>query len=98
MNETYYEIMVTKKTSPMVKVAQIVSALMCGFFVVIMFMGLMWGIVLAVAFGVACYFISMYSHVEYEYLYVDKELQIDCILGKSKRKKKECLVYRLYQK
>lgn len=91
MNEVYYEIMVAKKTSPMVKVAQIVTALMCGFFVVIMFMGLIWGIILAVAFGVASHLISMYSHVEYEYLYVDKELQIDCILAKSKRKKRETL-------
>ena len=91
MNEAYYEIMVAKKTSPMVKVAQIITALMCGLFALTMFMGLIWGIILAAAFGVACYFISLYSSVEYEYLYVDKELQIDCILAKSKRKKRETL-------
>lgn len=91
MNEAYYEIMVSKKASPLVKVAQIVAAIMSGFFVLIMFMGIIWGIVLAVAFGVASYVISLYSSVEYEYLYVDKELQIDCILAKSKRKRKETL-------
>lgn len=91
MNEAYYEIMVAKKTSPMVKVAQIVTAIMCVFFVFVMFIGVIWGIVLAVAFGVASYFISLYGSVEYEYLYVDKELQIDCILAKSKRKRRETL-------
>ena len=91
MNEAYYEIMVAKKKSPMLKVAQIVTALMCGFFALTMFMGLIWGIILAAVFGVASYFITLYSNVEYEYLYVDKELQIDCILGRSKRKRRETL-------
>ena len=53
--------------------------------------GLIWGIILAVVFGVANYFITLYSNVEYEYLYVDKELQIDRITNQSKRKKMETL-------
>lgn len=91
MNEVYYEIMVAKKKPPMIKVAQIVTAIMCAFFVFTMFIGLIWGSILAVAFGVANYFLTLYSNVEYEYLYVDKELQIDCILGKTKRKRRETL-------
>ena len=75
----------------MIKVAQIVLALLAGVCVVAMVMGFIWGILLAAAFGVACYILTIYSVVEYEYLYVDKELQIDRILGKSSRKRMETL-------
>ena len=91
MNEMYYEIMVTKKASPLMKVAQIVTALLAGISAVTLVMGFFWGIVLAVVFGLACYLITLFSVVEYEYLYVDKELQIDRILGKSRRKRMETL-------
>lgn len=87
MNETYYEIMVAKKKSPLLKMAQIGSALMCGICVLFMFMGLIWAIILAAVFGVLCYFLTLFNTVEYEYLYVDKELQIDRILARSNRKK-----------
>lgn len=91
MNETYYEIMVTKKGSPIMKVAQIATAVLAGVSAVALIMGFFFGIVLAVVFGAACYLISLFSVVEYEYLYVDKELQIDRILGKSRRKRMETL-------
>ena len=91
MNETYYEIMVSKKKSTVLKIAQIVSVILTAFFVLIMFMGVGIGIVLAIICGVAAYVLSMFSQVEYEYLYVDKELQIDRILARSKRKRMETL-------
>lgn len=87
MNETYYEIMVAKKKSPLLKMAQIGSALMCGICALFMFMGLIWAIILAAVFGVLSYILTLYNTVEYEYLYVDKELQIDRILARSNRKK-----------
>ena len=95
MNETYYEVMVTRKGNPMIKVAQIVLALLAGVCVIAMVMGFIWGILLAAVFGVACYILTIYSVVEYEYLYVDKELQIDRILGKSSRKRMETLDLKL---
>lgn len=91
MNETYYEIMVAKKKSPLLKVAQIVTAIMAVFFALTMFTGLIWGIVAAAVLGVACYFITLHNAVEFEYLYVDKELQIDRILARSNRKRMETL-------
>lgn len=89
MKEVYYEIMVAKKKSPFLKVAKIITALMCGFFVLITLFGMLWCVIFAIAFGVANYFISLYGNVEYEYTYVDKELQIDCILNRNKRKVRE---------
>ena len=91
MNDAYFEILVTRKPSAMLKVAQMVTALLAGVCAMAMLVGFIWGILLAAVFGVACYFITLRNNVEYEYLYVDKELQIDRILGKSKRKRMETL-------
>ena len=91
MNDAYFEILVARKPSSMLKIAQIATALLAGVSAVAMIMGFIWGILLTAAFGVACYLITLRNSVEYEYLYVDKELQIDRILGKSKRKRMETL-------
>ena len=44
-------------------------------------------IILAIALGVGAYFVGMYANIEYEYLYLDKEITIDKVLNKSKRKR-----------
>ena len=45
------------------------------------------GLFLAAIAGVGAYFANMYASIEYEYLYVDKEISVDKVLAKSKRKK-----------
>lgn len=42
---------------------------------------------LAIGAGVGAYFVSQYTDVEYEYLYIDKELVIDKIFNQAKRKR-----------
>lgn len=37
--------------------------------------------------GVGAYFATLYSDLEYEYLYLDKELVIDKVMAKSRRKR-----------
>jgi len=91
MNEAYYEIMVKKKTPSSLKIAQLVAGILTVFFALISLIGMFWGMLLAIVCGVGCYFLSMYNKVEFEYLYVDKELQIDRILARSKRKRMETL-------
>ena len=91
MNEVYYEVMVAKKKVPLMKTAQIMFAVMAGFFVFAMMIGMWWGLVLAIAFGVSSYILKMFGDIEFEYLYIDKELQIDRILSKNKRKRMETL-------
>lgn len=44
-------------------------------------------LVAAIALGVACYFVLPKTDVEYEYLFVNGELDIDMVMAKSKRKK-----------
>ena len=41
------------------------------------------------AAGIGAYFTSLNASVEFEYLYVDKEISVDKILNKTKRKKVE---------
>lgn len=91
MSEGYVEVLIRRKTSPVIKIGQIVAAVAAGCLVLAALLGLWPAIVAAAACCVAVYFLSLYSHVEYEYTYIDRELQIDRILGKSRRKRVETL-------
>ena len=44
-------------------------------------------LVLAIALGVACYFVIPRTDLEYEYLFVNGEFDIDMVMAKAKRKK-----------
>ena len=91
MNEVYYEILVVRKKDPKLQMGQIVTVLLAGVCAVAVLFGFIYGILLAPIFGLMCYFLTLRNKVEYEYLYVDKELQIDRITNQSKRKKMETL-------
>jgi len=91
MNEVYYEVMVAKKTSALMKALQISATGMTVVCVMAMFIGMLWALIPAVLFGVAAYLLKTFNYVEYEYLYIDKELQIDRILAQNSRKRMETL-------
>jgi hypothetical protein len=91
INESYAEVLVKRKESPVIRIGQIVSALLAAFFLFMAVIGYWLGILAALALGAACYVLTMYSSIEYEYTYVDKELQIDRILGRTQRKRMETL-------
>jgi len=38
-------------------------------------------------FAVLTYFVGLYTEIEYEYLYVDRQLSVDKVLNRSRRKK-----------
>ena len=44
-------------------------------------------LIVAIALGVACYFVIPRTDLEYEYLFVNGEFDIDMVMAKSKRKK-----------
>ena len=91
MSEAYFEIMVKKQVSPVMKVMSLVTLILTCFFLFLGVIGFLPALLFGVAGGVAWYFLNLYRCVEFEYLYVDKELQIDRILGKTKRKRMETL-------
>jgi len=86
MNESYVECMVAAKASSLFLFLKYLSIGLC---VVCFLASFVYGALFfaAVAFGVAAYFVGMYVDVEYEYLYLDKEIVVDKVLHKSKRKR-----------
>lgn len=88
MNETYVEILIKKKTPAYMKLLKILLIMLTVCFVLV---GLiLWpALLIGVVLGVASYFVYMNAELEYEYLYLDKELTVDKIMAKSKRKRVE---------
>ena len=88
--ETYVEWLVKRKPNTalsILKVILIVIAVCCF----ILGMGSIIFLLIAVAAGVGAYFAHMYSRLEYEYLYVDKQLSVDKIMAQTRRKRVETL-------
>ena len=86
MNETYVEWLVKKKTPSYMTFLKILTIMLAVCFIVAGFL-IMPALLIGLVFGVAAYFIYMNADLEYEYLYVDKELTIDKVMAKSKRKR-----------
>lgn len=87
MNETYVEVLVKRKTPAHMKFLKVLSIMLAVCFFVIGTMGVFLALIIGVVIGIAAYFIYMNSEIEYEYLYMDKELVVDKIMAKSKRKR-----------
>lgn len=86
MSDMYREIMVKKPTP-------VLNRFLKGFLPVITVVCLVMGMVApllligAIGFGLLTYFVAPKLDVEYEYLYVNGELDIDAIYSKQKRKR-----------
>lgn len=86
MSDTYVECLVKAKQSVVAKFFKILLIVLTVVFCVIMLV-FMPAMFLALATGVGAYFVNLYTDIEYEYLYLDKELTVDKVLAKSKRKR-----------
>ena len=87
MSDLYSECLVKKESTPrdaVVKYGMIALTVLCAAAGLFLFPVFLIG---AVALGVAAYFIIPGTDLEYEYLFVNGELDIDKIMAKSKRKK-----------
>lgn len=86
MNDSYVEWLVAKKSKP---TDILIKGVAIGLTAVLFLIGLVaFPFFLAgIAGAVLCYLFLPYLSLEYEYLYVSKELQIDKIMSKTKRKK-----------
>lgn len=87
MNDTYREILVKKETTS----ADVVMKYGLIFLTAASFLAFLFVhplcIILTVGLGVACYFLLPRFDVEYEYLYVNGDIDVDRIFGKQKRKR-----------
>ncbi|MBO7334972.1 MAG: hypothetical protein J6U67_08745 [Lachnospiraceae bacterium] len=88
MSDSYVECLVAQKTSP---VKAFFKYLLITLTVISGLAGLVFGspilVFVAAAFGVGAYFVSLFSNVEFEYLYLDKEISVAKIYNKQRRKK-----------
>ncbi len=85
---SYVECLVASKASPVVKILSYLSLVLAVvFFLSSIFTVLgIAGLILCIAFGVLYYFLSMNANIEFEYQYCEKEITVDKILNKSRRK------------
>ena len=86
MSDTYVECLIKAKQSFAAKFFKIFLIVLTVIFCIAM-MVFMPAMLLALATGVGAYFLNLYTDIEYEYLYLDKELTVDKVLAKSKRKR-----------
>ena len=86
-DNSYVECLVASKASPAVKILSYVSLALAVVFFLSSLAGFgVLGLILCVGAGVAYYFLSLNANIEFEYQYCDKEITVDKILNKSKRK------------
>ncbi len=86
MSETYVECLVARRSSTVKSFLKILLIMLTACFLLI---GLVFipGILVAIATGIGAYFMNLNANVEFEYLYLDKEISVDKVMAKSRRKK-----------
>jgi hypothetical protein len=92
MNESYKELLVKREKGAREKFVRVLCIVPTVIFALLALLlsGTSFSVlffILAVAMGVLDYFIYQWTDVEYEYLYLDKEISIDKIMAKTRRKK-----------
>ena len=87
MSETYVECLVKAKSR---KLFTVLFYLLVALAVVAFFSMLLFGLlsmVLTGVFALLAYLVKLNAEVEYEYLYLDKELIVDKVMAQTKRKR-----------
>lgn len=86
MNEAYVECLVKQKTPVIWK---LLRGLLIALTVIFVLGGLVYAVIFipALITGVGAYFLNLRTNLEYEYVYCDKEVTVDKIMAKTKRKR-----------
>ena len=88
MSEAYVECLVKAKPSILGKFFKYLLIMLTVALALLMFLTMnVILMILAVVTGVGAYFVNLFTDLEYEYLYLDKELVIDKVMAKSRRKR-----------
>lgn len=86
MNDVYVECLVKQKTSLKARILQIfLIVLAVIFFLAMPFVYAAFFLMLLAAGG--AYLVYLFTNLEYEYLYLDRELTVDKVMAKSRRKR-----------
>lgn len=87
MSDNYIEHLIKKKANAgmlALRTTAIVLAVIMG---LLGLMGSMVSLLIAVVFGIMAYLLNLQTVIEYEYLFLNKELSVDKIQAQSKRKR-----------
>lgn len=87
MSEAYVECLVKAKTSMIAVFLKILLIVIAILSFLAMFIGITLAFIPMLLAAVGAYFVNLYTDLEYEYLYLDKELAVDKVMAKSKRKR-----------
>ncbi|MCR4762344.1 MAG: hypothetical protein K5696_02335 [Lachnospiraceae bacterium] len=87
MENTYVECMTRAKSVTLFRFLYILCIMLCaGFLLLGLLFANLIAFIVAIAAGVGVWFFRLRSSVEYEYQYIEKELSVDVIFNKSRRK------------
>lgn len=88
MSDLYQEILISRETPFINKIAKVAAYVVTAFFLFtgFLFMNIIF-LIAGAAMAVCCYIFLPRLDVEYEYLYVNGELDVDAIYSKQKRKR-----------
>ena len=87
-DNSYVEYLIESKASPIVKAGSYIALVLAVVFFlssILTPLGIA-GLILCVLFGALYYFLTLNANIEFEYQYCDREITIDKILIKSRRK------------
>ena len=88
LNDSYIECMVERRTPAWQAFLKYLVVFLAG---VLVLGGLLMGqtlfLLAGILFGVLAYFVILNTDLEFEYLYLDKEISVDKIMHKTKRKR-----------
>lgn len=87
MSDTYVECLVKAKQPGIAKFFRVVLIVLTVFFALLMLISGIIALLLAIVCGVGAYLINLLTDLEYEYLYLDRELIVDKVMAKTRRKR-----------
>ncbi len=87
MSDTYVECLVKAKQPGIAKFFRGFLIVLTVFFALFMLFAGITALLLAVVCGLGAYFLNLFTDLEYEYLYLDRELIVDKVMAKTRRKR-----------
>lgn len=90
MSDTYVECLVKQKTSLLGKFLKTLLVALTVILIIGMFLLppiMIFMLIGALITGVGAYLVNMFTNLEYEYLYLDRELVVDKVMAKTRRKR-----------
>lgn len=88
MSDAYVECMVARRTPAWQSFVKYLLYFLCVVAVLASFIGFgVIALIVAIGIGVGAYFFGLNTDLEFEYLYLDKEITVDKIMGKARRKR-----------